>query len=227
MTAAHKDNEPALRPAVCLAFAGRVAASVTHELNNVLSTISELSGLLEDVAAADPAKGAVSQERLERIANGLMAQVKRGAGIVKRLNRFAHSSDTDIQSVELKDLVVLVAGLAEPLSRRHSVSLVTEPGDAAITIQTNAFLLEQLVYLWIDDAATASEHGGTVTITSRPHDVGGTIEVRWTPNPDDSQPPEQLALLDALASELQGEVIEGPADDGTYARAITLPQSKV
>lgn len=226
MTAANKDAEPSLRPAVCLAFAGRVAASVTHELNNVLSTISELSGLLEDVAAADPAKGAVSQERLERIATGLMAQVKRGAAIVKRLNRFAHSSDTDIQSVDLKELIVLVAGLAEPLSRRHSVTLETQTGDTAITIQTNAFLLEQLLYLWIDDAATCSARDQTVRIACSPDDLGGIIEVAWTPAPDAGQPAVQMALLDALANELQGEVTEGPAADGTYVRTIALPQTK-
>lgn len=226
MTAANNNTEPTLRPAVCLAFAGRVAASVTHELNNVLSTISELSGLLEDVAAADPAKGAVSQERLARIANGLTAQVKRGAAIVKRLNRFAHSSDTDIQSIDLTELIVLVAGLAEPLSRRHSVTLETFPGDTAITIRTNAFLLEQLLYLWIDDAACGSERDKTVRISCRPDDLGGVIEVAWTPKASESQPPEQLALLDALANELQGEVTEGPAANGMYARTITLPQAK-
>jgi C4-dicarboxylate-specific signal transduction histidine kinase len=226
MMATNKDAKPTLRPATCLAFAGRVAASVTHELNNVLSTISELSGLLADVAASDPAKGEVSQERLERIATSLMAQVKRGAAIVKRLNRFAHSSDTDIQSVNVNELVGLVAGLTEPLTRRHSVTLETDLDDTAITIQTNAFLLEQLLYLWIDDAASASERGQTVRIVCRPHAQGCVIEVIWSPKPARDQSTDQVALLDALAQELQGEVKETSAEDGARCRAITLAQAR-
>ena len=34
-----------------LAFFGAINASVTHELNNVLGTIEQISGLLEDLAA--------------------------------------------------------------------------------------------------------------------------------------------------------------------------------
>lgn len=224
MTAPHNDNGQVLQ-AANLAFAGRVTASVTHELNNVLSTVGELSGLLEDVAAADPAKGGVSQERLERIATGLLAQVKRGAQIIKRLNRFAHSSDTDIQSADLREVVALMAGLAEPLIRRHSVTLETQLGDAAITIRTHTFLLEQLLYLWIDEAASASERGQTVSLICRPHAEGGVVEIVWTPKQTDEQSAGHAVLPDILAVELQGEVENSTAGEGTLRRAIALPQT--
>ena len=87
-------------------------------------------------------------------------------------------------------------------------------------------MLEQLLYLWIDDAASGSERDRTVNVACRPDDLGGVVEVAWTPKPAEGQPPEQKALLDALANELQGEVTEGLAADGTYVRTITLPQMK-
>ncbi len=223
MTATHNDNEQILQ-AASLAFAGRVTASVTHELNNVLSTVGEFSGLLEDIAAADPAKGAVSQERLERIANGLMAQVKRGAQIIKRLNRFAHSSDTDIQPVDLRDVVALMAGLAEPLIRRHSVTLGTDLGDAPIMIQTHAFLLEQLLYFWIDEAASACAPGQIVTLTCRSDAEGGAIEITWTPKAACDQAADRADLLDILARKLKGAV-ENSSTDGSCDRTLTLPQA--
>ena len=41
------------------AFFGAITASLSHELNNVLATIKELSGLLEDlVHAVKPERGA-------------------------------------------------------------------------------------------------------------------------------------------------------------------------
>ena len=224
MTAKNPETDQQLH-AANLAFAGRVTASVTHELNNVLSTVSELSGLLEDVAACAPPSDAKSQERLERIATGLLAQVRRGADIVKRLNRFAHSTDAPIQSVDLQELLELIAGLADPLIRRHGVTLETDLGDASVVIETYAFLLEQLLYLSIDAAASTGERGCPVTIACRPQPSGGTIEIAWQPHNGKEPAADYTAILQLLAQVLHGEVQMTTADDGTRHRVITLPQA--
>ena len=222
MTLTDSERERLLRESG-LAFAGRITASVTHELNNVLSTVGELSGLLEDVAAAGSLSGAVAQERLARIVTGLTAQVKRGAAIVKRLNRFAHSTDDTIQSVDLADLIELIAGLADPLIRRHEVTLKTLVDGAPPIIETNTFVLEQLLYLWIDVAASASGRAQPITVSCRRHSSGAEIEIAWHPGRALEAPSGQDTLFEVLAREIRGAVRTAQGDDGFCHRSITLP----
>ena len=222
MTLTDSEREQLLRESG-LAFAGRVTASVTHELNNVLSTVSELSGLLEDIAAAGSLSGALAQERLARIATGLTAQVKRGAAIVKRLNRFAHGADDAIQSVDVAGLIELIAGLADPLIRRHEVTLETAIDGAPPVIETNTFVLEQLLYLWIDLAASASDRTQPITVSCRPHSSGAEIEIAWYPAQAVEHRSDQESLFEVLAQELCGAVRTVSGDDGSRHRIITLP----
>ena len=53
-----------------LAFFGAITASVSHELNNVMSIIDQNNGLLKDLLAVGHP---ISNERLERINNSITA----------------------------------------------------------------------------------------------------------------------------------------------------------
>jgi len=77
-----------------LVFFGTLTASVTHELNNVLSIIDQTRGLLEDLAVGAASGRAIDPARLETIATRIDRQVRKGVEIMSCLNRFAHSLDT-------------------------------------------------------------------------------------------------------------------------------------
>ena len=76
-----------------LHFFGALTASVTHELNNVLGTIDQISGLLEDMAASASNNQTVSIENLNSLSEKINRQTERGIALIKQLNTFAHSAD--------------------------------------------------------------------------------------------------------------------------------------
>ena len=83
------DEREQLRREKDLAFFGAITASVSHELNNVISIVYQTAGLLNDLLAGAQRGRPISDERLEQIAIRIGEQTERGAAIIKRLNAFA------------------------------------------------------------------------------------------------------------------------------------------
>jgi len=102
-------------------FIGKVTASATHEIRNVLAIVKESAGLISDlVHASGTGSTAPHADRLLKAAGRIDAQVARGADIVTHLNRFAHSMDEDVGRVDLDEEVHQVAFLSQRLARAKS-----------------------------------------------------------------------------------------------------------
>ena len=89
-----------------------MAASVSHEIKNVLAIINENAGLLQDMLGMHEKGMPLSPERLSRLAQSIARQVSRGDGIVKGMNRFAHSADDAKEKVDVGALVQFMTRLA-------------------------------------------------------------------------------------------------------------------
>ena len=96
-----------------LAFFGTITASVSHELNNVLSIINEYSGLLDDLVSGDNKDKPIEKERIQKIALNIAKQIKREQGIIKLLNRFAHRVDNTLVKFNLNELVTDITRLSQ------------------------------------------------------------------------------------------------------------------
>ena len=57
------------------AFFGKISASVSHELNNVLAIIGQTAGLLEDLLDSGPGDEPIPRASLERICSQITEQV--------------------------------------------------------------------------------------------------------------------------------------------------------
>lgn len=100
------ENKEKLAGESGLRFHGTIAASASHEINNVLAIIKEYTGLLGDLIAG-PAEGRSSaHETLNVIIQKLDNQVHRGQAITKRLNRCAHLADRPVASFSLTEPMV-------------------------------------------------------------------------------------------------------------------------
>jgi len=138
-----------------LRYFGQMSASMSHEIKNALAIIQEGAGLLEDLSGkASPASGA-STDRLLRIAQMINRQVGRADGVVKTLNRFAHSADTTYAATDVMDLLEWVSALSSRLLRLRGVQLrLQAPGaDQATVIHTCPFLLAELIWRCLNFAA--------------------------------------------------------------------------
>lgn len=131
-------------------FFGRVTASISHEINNVLATIYENAGLAEDLLSAAERGRPLDAGRLKDLASRVRTQVRRGRDIVENMNRFAHSVDEPTRSVDLSELLALSTSLARRTASMHEVALESEKAGEPVHVRTDPFLLQNLIWLCLD-----------------------------------------------------------------------------
>jgi signal transduction histidine kinase len=148
-----------------LQFFGKVSASVSHELKNVLAIINENAGLLEDLTFAARRGSPIDPEKLERAVQNFAKQIRRADDILKNMNRFAHSVDQFESQVDLGELAGLVAQLAARKAAMGRILLETRPPSQPVILTTNPFLLENLVWLTLEFAIAATASGATIFLT--------------------------------------------------------------
>jgi len=159
-----------------LVFQGRITASVSHELKNVLATISETAGLLADLTELADSGRPLDTTELRSCANTIVDEVKRGFRVVKNLNVFAHSTDEPVAEVDLGELVALVAGLSGYLSFSSAVDLQVSDGSEP-RLTTRPLLLEDLVYRGMIHAFRAVGPNGSIGVSTGSTPDGGRIVI--------------------------------------------------
>jgi len=157
-------------------FFGTLSAAVTHDMKNFLAIINENAGLLGDLAArarngpvpVDPQKACLISEKISK-------QVERADAMIKQFNRFSHSMDHAQESVDMEEMVYLVAGLTERIIRHHDVTLTVMPGPVPCRIQAHRFDLLHLIFRavemtceMLDNAPEETQKQVTVNFGSNP-----------------------------------------------------------
>ncbi len=128
-------------------FIGRITASATHELRNVLAIVKESAGLISDLVRAFPTGSAApNADRLLKAAGRIDAQVTRGADIVTHLNRFAHSMDEDVRRIDLDEEVRQVAFLSQRLARAKSQAVQATHADEPVWLTGNSLHVQMALH---------------------------------------------------------------------------------
>lgn len=128
-----------------LQYFGKVSASVSHELKNVLAILNENAGLLQDFAAMTAQGQALDPERIQRLAGTMLEQINRGDEIIKRMNRFAHSADNNRATVDVNELVTMVVELFGRTATNRGVKVEVKAPATTVNINTDPFALETLL----------------------------------------------------------------------------------
>lgn len=164
--------EQALRRTEKLAAAGRLAATVAHEVNNPLEALVNLIYL----AQRTDGLSAEAAEHL-RIADG---ELSRMAQIVRQTLGFYRESVSP-QQVDLGQLVAEVVELyrSRSLSRGLILSQKSEEADD-LTALVNGGEIKQVVANLISNAVDATAKGGSVTVATRRIPAGVEITVADT-----------------------------------------------
>ncbi len=145
-------------------FFGKIVASISHEIKNVLAIINEKAGLLNDLTLMAQKGTALDLGRIQAISNDMQAQIKRGDAIIKNMNKFAHSVDEAIQQINLMEITGLMTTLAERSASRQGVTLCLIPLSSSPMVQTRPFLLELLIWNCLQFAMPRCGEKKTVTI---------------------------------------------------------------
>ena len=160
-----------------LAFLGEITASVTHELNNVLGTIEQVSGLAEDLAVTDQARQAGLEDRLTDIAERIARQSERGSGLIKRLNRLAHLTDAPVLEFDLAELLENILALCERFANMRKVVLGATGFDQKIVLRTSPLLVTQAFYNVFRGVLAGSGANETLEVRLESGDAGIIVEI--------------------------------------------------
>jgi signal transduction histidine kinase len=128
-----------------LKFFGKVNASISHELKNILAIISETAGFLNDLTELAKQGKELKLSLLENCSNSIAEEIQRGFTTIKQMNRFSHSVDATVTQIDIEELLDLMVGLSGFLSFASNVRMEKKGKDIK-PITTCPFLLQDLIY---------------------------------------------------------------------------------
>jgi len=193
-------------------FFGKMSASISHEIKNALAIINEKAGLLEDFTMLAGQGRPIDPERLKSLAGDIMKQIQRADGLVKRMNRFAHSSDDPFKTIDLGETLELITSIAQRLaSMREARVDLSLPGHPVMVV-THPFLFENLIWSCLEFLLT--DNHKTIKLISE--SIGEDVRIRLVGQfafPDNPGRPfpsgKEGALLTSLKAELRMEPKSG------------------
>jgi signal transduction histidine kinase len=137
-----------LQEADKLAAVGTLAATVVHEVNNPLTSISMLAEMLKSTPL-----NASQREDVD----GIIKESRRTAAVVRDLLRVSHPREARDEAISLSRVATQALAVLRPLLRDQRVSIQTELPDELPTIRGFASRLEQIVLNLVINAVQAME----------------------------------------------------------------------
>ena len=126
-------------------FFGRTTASVSHELKNALAIIKENAGLLNDYLLMMDKGMPLEPDRLRLVTGRIDQQTQRADELIRHLNRFGHSVDDTFTSVDLNEVLALLAALSSREVSMQQATLNTEVEASPVMVKTTPFWLLTLL----------------------------------------------------------------------------------
>lgn len=186
-----------------ITFFGKTNRLISHELKNILAIISETLGLLDELLELSESGMELKTERLRSMSDSIIEEVDRANDVIRCMNTFAHSVDTFIREIDLKEAVTLAMRLAglNPICKAVKIELV-EAGSH--TIYTSPFFLENLLYHIFYLALSAASPEKHIKVSLLADSGGAGVEISGLASnaPDSFQTPQVASLATAVGASL-------------------------
>jgi len=193
-----------------LKFFGRISASISHEIKNVLAIVNENAGLLEDLTLLADRGKPLDPARLKMMAQAVKKQVGRADGIIKNMNRFAHSIDQTITTDDLDQTIELIIALTTRFAAMRGIKVNLKLPASPLTITTAPFYLMNLLWLCLDFSMSASGNEKRVELVVE--ETENSVQIRFrrltglnTALLESFPSDREKYLLDVLAADLRVE----------------------
>ncbi|EFK06089.1 histidine kinase A domain protein [delta proteobacterium NaphS2] len=193
-----------------LQFFGKMTASISHEIKNVMAIVNESAGLLEDYTVMAEKGMPIDPSRLKTVSQRVATQIQRADVIIKNLNRLAHSVDEFEKSAGIMETLELAVALTGRFADMRGVKLDFQPPSDFPTVITSPFHLLDLIWQVLDFAMDATGTEKTVGLTFETNPA--SVDVRFNGIGNATAPPsaaKTAALLSILGAKMHHDVEKG------------------
>jgi C4-dicarboxylate-specific signal transduction histidine kinase len=206
-----------------ITFFGRITASVTHELQNMLAVVKETAGLMEDLAAISKQDSGSLGKNLEKSIEVINRQIARGSDLLMNLNRFSHNPDNPLIQTDLYETVGEIVVLSARFAAMKKVSLDLHPAEQPISLTINVVRLQMALFSCIELCLDIASSGETLHINLEEEPERVKIQFSWAPKPcvcggleyDLTETDSWLNLTQILVS-LNGSIEFDPKDNTVF-----------
>jgi C4-dicarboxylate-specific signal transduction histidine kinase len=146
-------------------FIGKITAGVTHEVNNVLASIREISGLMTDILSITDEKSFPRKEKFQTSLEKIQNQVQRGVKLTSQLNKFSHLPDNNKIDVDLNELIEHLIFLTERFARIKNITLQNQSSTQSIILHTDPFLMQMALFNCISFLLNKMANGSEISIS--------------------------------------------------------------
>ncbi len=139
-----------------LATMGELAASIAHELNNPLATVSlRVESLLAQIGEDDPKRRALTviEQEVERMGN-----------LVSNLLQFSRRGQAQISSIDVREELENTLALIYYHLRNHRITVVRQFASDVPMLHADRQQLRQVFLNLLTNASDAMPQGGTLTL---------------------------------------------------------------
>ncbi|MGD8292915.1 MAG: hypothetical protein PVF37_14485 [Desulfobacterales bacterium] len=154
-----------------LVFFGKVNASISHELKNILAIISEAAGLLNDLTEMAGRGGNFELDMIQTCSKDIVEEIQRGFATIKQMNIFSHSVDDPLKRVNLSEVLDLIIHLAGFLSFASKVRF-EPPEEVSPIVLTCPWRLQNLIYQALVYAFESVGPDGEIQVLLHPQKDG-------------------------------------------------------
>lgn len=188
-----------------LRFLGRMNAHISHELRNIMATISETAGLMGDLIEIGAAKDQIDHKRLTGLCERITTLVARGNSTVRDMNGLAHSMDEPVRDSDANDEAALMVAISQyaPYSREIDMELASPDG---VPLRLNSLQVQHLLAELLAASFATLENGDRLPMSVTPKDGGASIVMQLGGAADTQS--EEYKRAEAVAAGIAGVNIE-------------------
>lgn len=204
-------------------FFGKIAASISHELNNVLSIINEYTGLIDDLCCTDKNSETIDVDRFQNITSHIAEQIKREQRLIKLLNRFAHRLDTPLAEFDLNELVNDIIALSQRFASMKKVILDFSPADGIICITNNPHRIQFAVFSCLQVALNKVQADDCIKIDVLKTESFGRVSISALSVSNTQDWTQDVELITSLVERLKGKINFDHTKENCKTISLLLP----
>ncbi len=162
-----------------MASIGMLASGVAHEINNPLAIINQKIGLIKDLFTLR--REYAENPRLIGLVDDVISAVERCGSITKRLLNFSHHMKSEVQRVNISDIVHEVIGFVEKDAERRYIRIIIDVDEGIPEFEVDRGNLQQILLNLFNNAFAAMAEGGRLEIRVKQKSTD-TIRITVTDN---------------------------------------------